>query len=87
MIYSKYTNHCNVLEYRMEMTCHFDKLKDDARWLDLSIFLPKDRDDGHFTLEYDDVPNGDKVMITEECNIKQLKKLYILLKGVFENEL
>ena len=81
-----YNSHCNFLEYKMEMTCHLDKLKDDARWLDIQIFLPKDKKDGYFTIEYDDVPSGNKVMITEECDINQLKKLYIILKGVFDNE-
>ena len=79
-----FTNHTNNIHYSMDMTCHFDRIRDDCRWLNWHIFIPKDINDGHFSLEYDN--KGEMVMISEECNIQQLKKLYILLKGVFENE-
>lgn len=78
-----FKNHTNNIEYSMDMTCHFDSLRDDCRWLTWRIFIPKDINDGHFSLEYDN--KGERVTIAEECNIQQLKRLYILLKGVFDN--
>jgi len=79
-----FNNHSNCIDYSMDMTCHFDRLRDDCRWLNWHIFIPKNVNDGQFSLEYDN--KGEMIMITEECNIQQLKRLYILLKGVFDNE-
>ena len=79
-----YDKHSNSIEYNMDMTCHYDRLRDDCRWLNWHIFIPDNVKDGHFNLEYDN--KGEMTMITEECNIEQLKRLYFMLKGVFENE-
>ena len=79
-----YDKHTNSIDYNMDMSCRFDRFKDDCRWLKWHIFIPDNVKDGNFSLEYD--YKGEMTMITEECNIEQLKRLYILLKGVFENE-
>ena len=79
-----FDKHSNSIDYNMDMSCHFDRMRDDCRWLNWHIFIPENVKDGHFNLEYDN--RGEMTMITEECNIQQLKRLYILLKGVFENE-
>ena len=75
--------HRNSVTYRWDLECSLDKpVHDNAvrRWLELNIHTT------HFSLEEHDCSKNKEVVLTEYCDIKQLKKLYIMLKGIFDEE-
>ncbi len=73
--------HLNIIEYTMDLDCHFDNENSGYRYLKFDIPIANK----HFHLTYQG--ESEEILLTEECDINQLKKLYFQLKNIFEKEL
>ena len=71
----------NILEYSMDLECRPSDESAEYKYLEVKVFI----ENGLFLLAYHD--GGEEIMLTEECDISQLKNLYYQLKNLFENEM